>query len=134
MLELDLRAVKFLFFPRRDLNTHHSLQHHSLSLTSSTLDHSTTSTPYIYILTRHRYCVNTDNFSVAAEIFPCLPPHNKRQGSSSPGIELPQCYQSTTSHNMDITFLYVQLTCKKQSNIYRILAVLMVETDIITVL
>jgi hypothetical protein len=26
-----------------------TLQHHSLSLTSSALDHSTTSTPYIYI-------------------------------------------------------------------------------------
>ena len=74
VLELDFRAVKFLFFPRRDniyvwkLNqtvleldfravkfcssldgiwTHTivTLQHHSLSLTSSALDHSTTSTP-----------------------------------------------------------------------------------------
>ena len=43
VLELYFRAVKFLFFPRRDLNPHHSL-----SLTSSALDHSTTSTPYIH--------------------------------------------------------------------------------------
>ena len=51
VLELDFRAVKFVFFPRRDLNPHHwYMQHHSLSLTSSALDHSTTSTSlYIYI-------------------------------------------------------------------------------------
>jgi hypothetical protein len=43
---LYFRAVKFLFFPRRDLNPHHwYTAHHSLSLTSSALDHSTTSTP-----------------------------------------------------------------------------------------
>ena len=46
VLELDFKAVNFLFFPRRDLNPHHwYAQHHSLSLTSSALDHSTTSTP-----------------------------------------------------------------------------------------
>ena len=77
-------------------------------------------TVYI-LLTRHIYCVNAHYFSVAVEILPCLPPHNKIQGSCSPGIELPWSYQSTTPYNMDITFLYVQLTCKKS-------AVLMVET------
>jgi hypothetical protein len=46
VLELDFRAVKFLFFPRRIwTHTIDTLQHHSLSLTSSALDHSTTSTP-----------------------------------------------------------------------------------------
>ena len=50
VLELDFIAVKFLFFPRRDLNPHHLYTaHHSLSPTSSALDHSTTTTPYIYI-------------------------------------------------------------------------------------
>ena len=34
VLELDFRAVKFLFFLQQDLNPHHSL-----SLTSSALDH-----------------------------------------------------------------------------------------------
>ena len=49
LLELDFRAVKFLFFPHDRIWTHtiDTLQHHSLSLTSSALDHSTTSTPYI---------------------------------------------------------------------------------------
>ena len=50
VLELDFRAVRFLFFPRRDFELtpliHCST---SLSLTSSALDHSTTSTPFIYI-------------------------------------------------------------------------------------
>jgi hypothetical protein len=32
-----------------ELDTIETLQHHSLSLTSSALDHSTTSTPYIYV-------------------------------------------------------------------------------------
>ena len=34
VLELDFRTVKFLFFPRRDLNQHtiDTLQHHSLAL------------------------------------------------------------------------------------------------------
>ena len=51
VLELDFWAVKFVFFPRRDLNSHHwyTAEHHSLSLTSNALDNSTTSAPYIYI-------------------------------------------------------------------------------------
>ena len=55
MLELDFRAVKFLFFPRRDLNhTIDALQHHSLSLTSSTLDHSNPTKTHL--LTHFYYC------------------------------------------------------------------------------
>ena len=55
MLELDFRAVKFCS-SLDGIWTHTivTLQHHSLSLTSSALDHSTTSTPvyiYIYIYT-----------------------------------------------------------------------------------
>ena len=50
VLELDFWDLKFLFFPRRDLNSHHwYTASHSLGLTSSALDHSTTSAPYIYI-------------------------------------------------------------------------------------
>ena len=62
MLEIDFRAVKFLFFPRRDLKTHtiDTLQHHSLSLTSSALDHSTTSI-YIYLFTSKIVCKTTPN-------------------------------------------------------------------------
>ena len=46
VLELDFRAVKFCS-SLDGIWTHtiDTLQHHSLSLTSSTLDHSTTSTP-----------------------------------------------------------------------------------------
>ena len=46
VLELNFRAVKFLFFPRR-IWTHTivALQHLSLNLMSSALDHSTTYTP-----------------------------------------------------------------------------------------
>jgi hypothetical protein len=47
MLELDFRAVKFCS-SLDGIWTHtiDTLQHHSLSLTSSALDHSTTSTPF----------------------------------------------------------------------------------------
>ena len=46
VLELDFRAVKFCS-SLDGIWTHtiDTLQHHSLSLTSSALDHSTTSTP-----------------------------------------------------------------------------------------
>ena len=44
-LKINFRAVKFVFFPRRSWNhTTDTLQHLLLSLTSSALDHSTTST------------------------------------------------------------------------------------------
>jgi hypothetical protein len=54
VLELDFRAVKFLFFSRRDLNPHH----HPLSLTSSALDHSTTSTPWMFYIYTIVYICN----------------------------------------------------------------------------
>jgi hypothetical protein len=55
VLELDLWIFKFVFFPRWDLNSHHfdTLQHQSLILLSSALDHSTTSAIYIYIYKRN---------------------------------------------------------------------------------
>jgi hypothetical protein len=44
VLELDFWAVKFLFFPRRHLNSHHWYTAAPIvSLMSSALDHSTTS-------------------------------------------------------------------------------------------
>ena len=51
MLELDFRAVKFCS-SLDGIWTHtiDTLQHHSLSLTSSDLDHSTTSTHIVYML------------------------------------------------------------------------------------
>ena len=50
MLELDFRAVNFLFFPRRELEPT-PLIHYStirVALRPAPLDRSTTSTPYIY--------------------------------------------------------------------------------------
>ena len=76
VLELDCRAVKFLFFPRRDLNPHHTLQHHSLSPTSSALYYSITSTPlYIYIYYQCSFwCYhlsNTINIYYVCILFAC---------------------------------------------------------------
>jgi hypothetical protein len=56
VLELEFRAVKFCSsLDRIRTHTIDTLQHHSLSLTSSALDHSTTSTPYIYIYVKYIY-------------------------------------------------------------------------------
>ena len=72
MLELDFRAVKFLFFPRQDLNSHHSL-----SLMSSALDHSTTSTAYIYIFMYiHSFLNNPAYLRGQLHGLPCNPAVN----------------------------------------------------------
>ena len=58
VLEFDFWAVKFLSsLDRIWTHTIDTLQHHSLGLTSSVLDHSTTSTPYIYISSLLRYAL-----------------------------------------------------------------------------
>ena len=48
-------AVKFLFFPRRDLNTIDTLQEQSLNLMSSALDH-----------------IRYKNIASIVEVLPCL--------------------------------------------------------------